>query len=154
MNEAKKNLKNSIVNLENLNKKETDLSIKLKLALDNVQKEYNTDGFAIRCWPEMFTEYGAAICAPAAMMGENNIPCACEADVYGSLTQLILQEILKSSVFLTDIVDVDVTDNTAIVWHCGQAPISIAPKNSKPKSTIHTNRKKPLLFEFPLKPEK
>ena len=154
MNEAKKNLKNSIVNLENLNKKETDLSIKLKLALDNVQKEYNTDGFAIRCWPEMFTEYGAAICAPAAMMGENNIPCACEADVYGSLTQLILQEISKSSVFLTDIVDVDVTDNTAVVWHCGQAPISMAPKNSKPKATIHTNRKKPLLFEFPLKPGK
>ena len=30
----------------------------------------------------------------------------------------------------------------------------MAPKNSKPKATIHTNRKKPLLFEFPLKPGK
>ena len=69
----------------------------------------------------MFTDYGAAICAPFAIMGEKNIPCACEADVYGSLTQLILQEISKSSVFLTDIVDVDVHDNTAVVWHCGQA---------------------------------
>ncbi len=151
INETKENLKNSILDLENLNTNEINLSIKLKLALENIKKELAVDAFALRCWPEMFTEYGAAVCAPAAILGENKIPCACEADVYGSLTQLILQEISKSPVFLTDIVDVDIEDNTAVVWHCGQAPISMASKNIKPRGTVHTNRKKPLLFEFPLK---
>ena len=42
------------------------------------------DAFAIRCWPETFTEYGGAVCGPAAMMGDARVPCACEADVMGA----------------------------------------------------------------------
>ena len=99
----------------------------------------------------MFTEYGAAICAPASMMTENRIPCACEADVYGAVTQLILQEVSNQPVFLTDIVDIDIKDNTGVFWHCGQAPISMCGSEFVPRATIHTNRKMPLLFEFPLK---
>jgi len=100
----------------------------------------------------MFTEYGGAVCGPASLMGENKTPCACEADVYGSLTQLILQEVSGSQVFLTDLVDIDINDNTGVIWHCGQAPISMCDKDFKARATIHTNRKMPLLFEFPLKP--
>jgi hypothetical protein len=39
-----------------------------------------------------------------------------------------------------------------VVWHCGQAPISMADPDVVARATIHTNRKMPLLFEFPLKP--
>ena len=84
-------------------------------------------------------------------MSENKVPCACEADVYGSLTQLVLQEVSNSQVFLTDLVDIDVKDNTGVVWHCGQAPLSMCDEDFKAQATIHTNRKMPLLFEFPLK---
>ena len=38
-----------------------------------------------------------------------------------------------------------------MLWHCGQAPISMCEPSFLPKATIHTNRKMPLLFEFPLK---
>ena len=85
------------------------------------------------------------------MMSENKVPCACEADVYGSLTQLILQEVSNSQVFLTDLVDIDINDNTGVVWHCGQAPLSMCDEEFKAQATIHTNRKMPLVFEFPLK---
>ena len=40
-------------------------------------------------------------------MGEQKIPCACEADVYGALTQMILQEAAGAPVILTDLVDID-----------------------------------------------
>lgn len=127
-------------------------SLKLRSALNTLKKRGGFDAFALRCWPETFTEYGGAICAPAAMMGEERTPCACEADVYGALTQLVLQEVADAPVFLTDLVDVDIDDDTAVVWHCGQAPASLRDPETDATATIHTNRKMPLLFEFPLKP--
>ena len=143
---------NEISSLHSVNKSELDLSLRLKSSLEIIKNTENFDAFAIRCWPETFTEYGGAVCGPASMMSENKVPCACEADVYGSLTQLILQEASGSQVFLTDLVDIDINDNTGVVWHCGQAPLSMCDENFKPQATIHTNRKMPLLFEFPLKP--
>jgi len=136
--------------LDDVDQTELDRSLRLKVALDELKSNGSYDAFAIRCWPETFTEYGGAVCGPVSMMGEARIPCACEADVYGALTQLILQEAAQAPVFLTDLVDVDVEDDTAVVWHCGQAPISMCAGDAT--ATVHTNRKMPLLYEFTLKP--
>ncbi|MDP6969557.1 MAG: hypothetical protein QGG88_10685 [Gammaproteobacteria bacterium] len=131
---------------------ELDKSLRLKVGLDQLRETGGYDAFAIRCWPETFTEYGGAVCGPVSMMGEAQIPCACEADVYGALTQMVLQEATGQPVFLTDLVDLDVEDNTGVVWHCGQAPISMRASSTAATATIHTNRKMPLLYEFALKP--
>ena len=136
--------------LEDVDQGELERSLRLKVALDDMRAARDLSAFAIRCWPETFTEYGGAICGPVALQGEARIPCACEADVYGALTQLILQEVSDAPVFLTDLVDMDVEDDTGVVWHCGQAPREMAA--GQVAATIHTNRKMPLLFEFPLKP--
>ena len=86
------------------------------------------------------------------MMGEARVPCACEADVYGALTQMVLAAAADAPVFLTYLVDMDAEDNTGVVWHCGQAPVSMCDPDFAPEATIHTNRKMPLLYQFPLKP--
>lgn len=138
--------------LEDVDAKQLEKSLRLKVALDEIRKEGGYDAFAIRCWPETFTEYGGAVCAPVSMLGEARVPCACEADVYGALTQLILMEAAQAPVFLTDLVDIDLNDGTGVVWHCGQAPISMRDPEVHAEATIHTNRKMPLLFEFTLKP--
>ena len=106
---------------------------------------------AVRCWPETFTEYGGAVCGPVSMLGEARVPCACEADVYGALSQLILQHIANQPVFLVDLVDLDQQDNSGVVWHCGQAPVSMAARPAEMQATVHTNRKMALLYEFTLK---
>ena len=131
---------------------EVSRSLRLKGALEGLTKAGSYDAFAIRCWPETFTEYGGAVCGPVSMMGEKRVPCACEADVYGAVTQLMLQDVADAPVFLVDLVDMDPSDDTGVVWHCGQAPASMAAPGHMPVATIHTNRKMPLLFEFPLKP--
>ncbi|MEQ8308897.1 MAG: hypothetical protein RIA09_20385 [Hoeflea sp.] len=141
-----------ISGLDQVDQQQLDRSFRLKLALDAIKAQGSFDAFAIRCWPETFTDYGGAVCGPAAMMGEARTPCACEADVYGAATQLILQAASDAPVFLTDLVDIAVEDNSAVVWHCGQAPLSMADPDAVAEATIHTNRKMPLLFEFPLKP--
>jgi len=136
--------------LDTLDPEQLDKSLRLKLALDTIRDRGSYDAFALRCWPESFTEYGGAMCGPAAMLGEARVPCACEADVWGALTQLALQRAADAPVFLVDLVDIDPADDTGIVWHCGQAPASMAA--GRPGSTVHTNRRMPLLLEFALKP--
>lgn len=138
--------------LDEVDQPQLDRSLRLKAAIEQIRAEGGYDAFAIRCWPETFTEYGGAVCGPVAMMGEARVPCACEADVYGALTTLLLQRVAGQPAFLADLVDVDVSENTAVVWHCGQAPASMADPEVARTATIHTNRKMPLLFEFPLKP--
>ncbi|OCW58095.1 hypothetical protein [Hoeflea olei] len=142
----------NLTGLDRVDQAELDRSLRLKLALDGMKRDGGFDAFAIRCWPETFTEYGGAVCGPASMMGEGRVPCACEADVYGAATQLLLQAAADAPVFLVDLVDLDVDDDTGVVWHCGQAPVSMADPDARARATIHTNRKMPLLFEFPLKP--
>ncbi len=142
----------SLSGLDDVNGEELDRSLRLKVALDDIKQSGDYDAFAIRCWPETFTEYGGAVCGPVSLLGEARVPCACEADVYGAVTQLILQEVAQAPVFLADLVDMDLADGTGVVWHCGQAPISMRDDSVEATATIHTNRKMPLLYEFPLKP--
>lgn len=142
----------TLSNLDRVNAEELERSLRLKSGLDVIRHNGDYDAFAIRCWPETFTEYGAAVCGPVAMMVESGVPCACEADVYGAVSQLIMQAASESPVFLTDLVDMDIDDNSGVVWHCGQAPVSMRDPDTAATATIHTNRKMPLLYEFPLKP--
>ncbi len=141
-----------IAGLDAVDQQELSRSLKLKSAIEAIRRDGGFDAFAIRCWPETFTEYGGAVCGPVAMMGENRVPCACEADVYGAATQLLLQAVADAPVFLADLVDMDVADDSAVVWHCGQAPLSMADPDAQPTATIHTNRRMPLLYQFALKP--
>lgn len=138
-------------NLDEVDQGQLDKSLRLKSALDAIRLDGHHDAYAIRCWPETFTEYGGAVCGPVSMMGEARVPCACEADVYGALTQLVLQRACDAPVFLADLVDMDEEDDTAVVWHCGQAPICMAANDEEPAATVHSNRKMPLLYEFALK---
>ncbi|HTV66914.1 MAG TPA: hypothetical protein VMF90_00100 [Rhizobiaceae bacterium] len=137
--------------LNQVDQPQLDRSLRLKSAIEGFRADRGFDAFAIRCWPETFTEYGGAVCGPVAMMGEKRVPCACEADVYGAVTSLLMQTVADAPVFLADLVDLDEADDTGVVWHCGQAPASLADPDAHPRATIHTNRKMPLLFEFPLK---
>lgn len=149
---ARARAEESLGDLSRLDQAALERSLRLFCALDRLATDQGWDGFATRCWPECFTEFGAAACAPQAMMTGQGIPGGCEADAYGTLTSLVLQTLAGEPAFVADLVDVDVTDDTAVFWHCGLAPLTMAHSVSEPSGTIHSNRKKPLLHEFPLKP--
>lgn len=127
-----------------------DKALRSFAALRDATDEKGYDALAVRCWPETFTEYGCAVCGAMARMGEEGVPAGCESDVPGTLTSLLMQKIADDRALLVDIVDFDA--GSAVVWHCGLAPLSFADSESTPEATIHSNRKKPLLQQFPLKP--
>jgi L-fucose isomerase-like protein len=86
------------------------------------------------------------------MLSNEQTPCSCEVDVNGTITQLILQWMSGQPAFGTDLVSVDEIDNAIVIWHCGLAPQEMADPAVESRGTIHSNRKLPLLMEFPLKP--
>ena len=142
-----KNLKNS----KKLNQHELKKSISIYHGLNTLHTKHDVQAFAVRCWPEMFTEFGCASCGPMAMMNEKKISSACEADVLGGISCNILNQLNNQPSLLVDIVDIDEKDNSVVFWHCGLAPLSMSKKGDA-KADIHSNRKKPLLHNFAFKP--
>jgi L-fucose isomerase-like protein len=49
-------------------------------------------------------------------------------------------------------VAVDPESDTLALWHCGLAPFSMADPSVQAHGGIHSNRRLPLVMEFPLKP--
>jgi len=142
----------TLAGLDAVDQAQLDRSFRVFCALDDISRDTKAKGLAVRCWPETFTDYGCAACGPMAMMNEKRVPSACEADVYGSFTALLLQELADEPAWMADLVDVDEADGTGVFWHCGLAPLSMCDPEATPEATIHTNRKMPLLHQFPLKP--
>ena len=122
------------------------------VTLSELATRENLKGLAVRCWPEFFTEAGCAACGALSMLSDELTPCSCEADVNGTITQLILQWFSGEPAFLTDLVSVDDESDGLVLWHCGLAPLSMADPTVQPEGTVHSNRKLPLLMQFPLKP--
>jgi L-fucose isomerase-like protein len=120
--------------------------------LEQMADEQKIDGYAIRCWPEIFEQKGCAACGAMSLLNDTAIPSSCEADVNGTVTQLILQAVSGGSTFDCDVVSVDVEQDQVVIWHCGKAPLSMADPSAQPEGGIHSNRKVPLVMEFPLKP--
>ncbi len=141
-----------LTNIDQMDKEVTIKTLKAYEAMRKLIAEQNYSGLAVRCWPEFFTHYGAAACGAVAILNEKFIPGGCEADVHGVITSLILQRLASEPAFNTDLVDIDPESDTCVFWHCGQAPVQMADPEVEIRATIHSNRKLPLLNEFPLKP--
>ena len=141
-----------VANLAELAPSATNGTAGVYAALAQAARQEGLAGIAVRCWPEFFTELGCAACGAMSMLNEEMCPASCEADVNGTITSLILQGVSGEQAFVTDLVSIEADSDTGVLWHCGLAPISMADPAADVIGTIHSNRKLPLLFEFPLKP--
>ncbi|MBN2472429.1 MAG: L-fucose/L-arabinose isomerase family protein [Anaerolineae bacterium] len=122
------------------------------LSLQEMAGQQGFDGLAVRCWPQFFTDLGCAACGALSLLNDELIPAACETDVNGAITQLMLQWLSGEPAFGTDMVAFDTEADAAVLWHCGKAPLSMCDPAFQPRGTIHSNRQLPLLMEFPLRP--
>jgi len=127
-------------------------TLRLYETMARLARAHRLEGMAVRCWPESFTEMGCAFCGAMAWLNEDQVPAACEADIHGDITNLILQALAAEPPWVVDLVDMEDAGNTGVVWHCGLAPSSMADPDVKPRADLHANRRKPLLQAFPLKP--
>jgi L-fucose isomerase-like protein len=146
------NLSERVDGLAELEQEPLRKTLGVYLTLGRLADENGYTGLAVRCWPEFFTELGCAACGALSLLTDELTPCSCEADVNGTVTGLMLQGLSDEPAFGTDIVGWDLARDETVLWHCGLAPLSMADPDFRPRTTVHSNRKKPLLMEFPLKP--
>jgi L-fucose isomerase-like protein len=135
--------------LDELDPDGVDAALRLHVGLRAEADRRGWDGVATRCWPECFTEFGAAACAAQGLLADAGIPATCEADVPGTLTALALRAAAGADPVVVDLVDV-AEDGTMAFWHCGIAPASMAA--DPPAAVVHPNRGLPLLRQFRFRP--
>ncbi|MDZ5711394.1 sulfoquinovose isomerase [Jeotgalibacillus haloalkalitolerans] len=115
-------------------------------------QQRDIEALAIRCWPDFFTELGAAACSTLSQFTEHGVVSSCESDIHGSVSMFILQELSGGSApYLGDLVHVDEEHNSFVFWHCGAAAYSLASPATGATAGVHPNRKLGMTMEFGLK---
>jgi L-fucose isomerase-like protein len=109
------------------------------------------DGMAIRCWPELPTELGACPCSSLSRLADEGTPTACERDVYGVVTMLLMEQLGSGTTYLVDTVDLDADANVVRLWHCGSAATALAADPGDARQFVHCNRKLGVAGNFPLR---
>lgn len=133
---------------ENMNIKVTAAELEkiaaLKVAMKSLAEKYGCSAIAIQCWNALQDELGIMPCAANALLNEEGIPVACETDIHGAITSVIVEAASrgdKRSVFADWTVRHPDNENGELLQHCGPWPISVAAE----KPTIGY----PLAFSHP-----
>lgn len=88
-------------------------------AFVDFKNEYGYDGLAISCWPKFRTEMGMVACAAIGRLNDQGVVAACEGDVYGLIGMMLLRYLSDSPSVVLDLSDIDESDETVLLWHCG-----------------------------------
>ena len=107
----------------------------LKIALMNKVAQSSSDGVALECWSVLGAVCGVGGCQVIGMLSDLGIPTACETDVLGAVSAVLLKAATlgREPVFFADItVRHAQEDNTELLWHCGPYPVSLRHPKAKP----------------------
>ena len=100
---------------------------KFELFCKSFIAEQKLDALGIQCWTSMQANMGICSCTTMSRFDDKGIPCACEADMLGTLSMHALQLAAQSPACLADWNNVHNDDPELInCWHCGVFPMSWA----------------------------
>lgn len=109
------------------------------------------DALAVRCWPEFPAEFGVCPCWSMSRLADAGTATACERDVYGAATMLLLEALGSGPTYLVDTVELDAAENVVRLWHCGSAATALAADPSNATPYVHCNRRIGVVGNFPLR---
>ena len=124
---------------------------RLYLALKRQMKAQGYDYACIKCWPEMGSLH-ATPCAVLGRLTDEGINVGCEGDVDAELTQMMETLVTGQPTFITDMIDLDETENTLTFWHCGNSAPSLHNRKFKPELRNHPLAGQGTAFWTSLKP--
>jgi L-fucose isomerase-like protein len=105
---------------------------KFELFCDAFVQERKLDALAIQCWTSIQANLGICSCTTMSRFDDRGIPCACEADIMGTLSMHALQLASGGPSCLADWNNLHNDDPELVnCWHCGVFPVSWA--KGKPK---------------------
>ena len=102
-------------------------SAKFELFLRRFQQENGIDAFGIQCWTSIQANYGVCACTAMSRLGDEGTPCACEADIMGTLSMHAAMLASGNPAGLADWNNLhNDDDELCTIWHCGVFPASFA----------------------------
>lgn len=102
-------------------------SAKLELFLRRWGCDNAIDAFAIQCWTSIQANYGVCSCTTMSRLGDEGVPCACEADIMGTMSMHASMLASNSPAGLADWNNLHNDDDELVnVWHCGVFPAAFA----------------------------
>lgn len=137
--------------LKNVPENEARVNASTTVALKNWIEGNNLSAIAMRCWPDFAVDLGACPCGAMGRTATRGTPAACERDVYGAVTMLLLEALGSGTNYLVDTVDLEEDENIIRIWHCGSASTTLAVDPANATQFIHCNRKLGVAGNFPLK---
>ncbi len=98
-------------------------SARLSLTVERWIEENECDASAVQCWNSMQLNYGCAACLTMSMMSNSLTPSACEVDITGALSMLILSLASKQPAALLDWNNnYGNEENKCVNTHCSNFP--------------------------------
>jgi L-fucose isomerase-like protein len=97
---------------------------------------------ALQCWDALQNALSIAPCAVNGLLTDHGIPVACETDIHGAISSVLLQEanMGRSPAFIADFtIRHPEKDNVELLWHCGNFPPSLAKKPGSATIGHHFN---------------
>jgi hypothetical protein len=137
--------------LKSVPETEARVNASTTVALKNWIDANNLSAIAMRCWPDFAVDLGACPCGAMGRTATRGTPAACERDVYGAVTMLLLEALGSGTNYLVDTVDLEEDENIIRIWHCGSASTTLAVDPANATQYIHCNRKLGVAGNFPLK---
>lgn len=137
--------------VDDLDPAQVELSASVTTALRGWTDADGLSALAVRCWPEFPTELGVCPCSSLSRLADAGTPTACERDVLGATTMLLLEALGAGTTYLVDTVDLDAERNIVRAWHCGSAATALAADPAGARQDVHCNRKIGVAGNFPLR---
>jgi len=100
---------------------------RLYLALREVCEQDGANAVALQDWPEIQTVYDLSPLLALCWLAEHDhVPSAHEGDVLGALTMRMLAAVARRTPTIMDFAVIDTNTESALLWHCGGSPHSLA----------------------------
>ena len=99
-----------------------------ELSLKHIMNEHKGDVLASACWSQLQERYSIAACSTFARLNNQGILTACESDVLGALTMLLMDALAlgQTPPHFIDWTDLHPDEpNVWLAWHCGNAAGSL-----------------------------
>ncbi len=106
----------------------------LKIAVRELASENGCVALAAECWTLMPLALGILPCLVIAELTDAGIPVACETDINGVITSILLQAASrgKTATFFGEYtMRHPENDHAELIWHCGPFPYSLKKESSK-----------------------
>jgi hypothetical protein len=102
-------------------------SARVYQAIIQMSAEYGFDALGLSCWPQFQADYDLAVCSVMGHLNTKGLIAACEGDLTSAISMLVLRCLTNGEVnTLMDLVSIDSSDESVLLWHCGPTAIELA----------------------------